>query len=256
MFLRITEEKLTYFRKKNEMNIAIAGYGRMGREVESVALERGHTISVVLDVDTTGTDDTECLRRSDVAIEFTVPGSAPEVIGKILKLGIPVVSGTTGWLAGYDEIASLAIQNKTSFIHSSNFSPGVFVLSRLNETLARYMSKIGGYDVSIEEIHHRAKLDAPSGTAIMLAGQIVAASDDYSGWVHSGEEAAGKVPVTSVREGVVPGTHQVTWKSEIDILTISHQALSRRGFAVGAVMAAEFIAGKRGVFKLEEIFGF
>lgn len=238
------------------MNIAIAGYGRMGREVESVALERGHVITVVIDADTAGSDETEYLTRSDVAIEFTVPGSAPEVIGRILKLGVPVVSGTTGWLSAYDEISSMAIRHNTAFIHSSNYSPGVFVLSRLNETLARYMSKIGGYAVSIEEIHHRAKLDAPSGTAIMLASQIAASGEDYSGWALSGEETAGKVPVRSVREGMVPGTHQVTWKSDVDILSVRHQAISRRGFALGAVMAAEFIAGKRGVFKLEEIFGF
>jgi 4-hydroxy-tetrahydrodipicolinate reductase len=238
------------------MNIALAGYGKMGHEVEAVALERGHKISLIIDIDNVERLNDGALGGTGAVIEFTVPGAAPEIISRILKAGIPVVSGTTGWLSRYDEIAALALSCESAFIHSSNYSPGVSMLSKLNAMLASYMQKIPGYSVSLEEIHHTAKLDAPSGTAIMLADQIIANNSDYSGWGDTETSDGCLVPIKSVREGLVPGTHHVRWTSEDDAIALSHAAFGRRGFALGAVMAAEYIAGKKGIFKIEEIFGF
>jgi 4-hydroxy-tetrahydrodipicolinate reductase len=242
--------------KKQRMNIALAGYGKMGRMVEVIALERGHKISLIIDVDNVDRLNSGALSGIDVAIEFTVPGAAPEIISRILRAGVPVVSGTTGWSSRYDEIAALAISSDTAFIHSSNYSPGVYMLSKLNAALAFYMESVSGYKASIEEIHHTAKLDAPSGTALMLSELIVKNNRNYSGWVDASTESDKLIPVRSVREGTVPGTHHVSWTSENDILTLSHVALGRRGFALGAVMAAETIATRKGVFKIDDVFGF
>lgn len=238
------------------MNLAIAGYGRMGHEIEAMAIERGHSISAIVDADSIGTVDWKAISGLDAVIEFTVPAAAPAVIASLLRAGIPVVSGTTGWLSRYEEMASLARECNTAFIHASNYSPGVFILSRLNQVLAGWMRKIGGYRASIEEIHHTAKLDAPSGTAIMLAEQIIDAGCGYSGWIQGGSDDPGEIPVNPVREGSVPGTHHVRWTSGMDAVTISHEAFGRKGFALGAVMAAEFIAGRKGVFTLVDLFGF
>lgn len=239
------------------MNIIIAGYGRMGHEVEAAALARGHNIIAKVDADGSDSFRWNEVSDADVAIEFTIPDAAPRVIASILKAGIPVVSGTTGWLSQYDEMAALAINHNTAFIHSSNYSPGVYILSRINRELAECMNKIAGYSVSIEEIHHIAKLDAPSGTAVMLASQILGICPAYKGWAPQQNAAEpGTIPVLSVREGQVPGTHHINWKSENDIISLSHKAFSRKGFALGALLAAEFIAGKKGVYDLKEVFGF
>lgn len=238
------------------MNIALAGYGKMGHEVEAVARERGHQIALIIDIDNIDRLNPGALAGIDVVIEFTVPGAAPEIISSMLKTSIPVVSGTTGWLSRYDEISALAIKHQTSFIHSSNFSPGVYMVSRVNSLLASYVLLVPGYKVSIEEIHHAAKLDSPSGTAIMLSDQIVANNDSYSGWTGMPEDNHGLIPIKSVREGKVPGTHHVRWTSGIDAITLSHEAFSRKGFALGAVMSAEYIAGRKGIFRMEDIFGF
>ncbi len=238
------------------MNIALAGYGKMGHEVEAIALERGHRVPLIIDIDNIDRLNPGALAEVDVVIEFTVPGAAPEIIGMMLKSSKPVVSGTTGWLSRYDEISALAIRHQTAFIHSSNYSPGVYMVSRLNAMLASYMMLIPGYDVSIEEIHHTAKIDSPSGTAIMFSEQIVRNNDRYNGWTNTGEEISTLLPIKSVREGMVPGTHHIRWKSDKDSITLSHEAFGRKGFALGAVMSAEFIAGKKGIFRIEDIFGF
>jgi 4-hydroxy-tetrahydrodipicolinate reductase len=239
------------------MKVLLAGYGRMGKEIEKVVKERGHQVAAVIDLGS-GLDNSDSgYRDIDVAIEFTIPESAPGMISRMLRLSLPVVSGTTGWLHRYEEMATLAVENNTSFIHSSNFSPGVYLLSRINSELAKCIGKIGGYKPSVEEVHHKAKLDSPSGTAIMLAEQIVAANKLFQGWTDSDKAASEEmISVASLREGDVPGTHHVIWTSPEDSITISHEAFGRRGFAVGAVMAAEYIASRTGVFNLEQVFGF
>lgn len=237
------------------MKIGIAGYGRMGHEVESAAGSMGHETLVVSEAGMAGSGIEEMLNGVDVVIEFTVPSEAPALITRILRAGVPVVSGTTGWLERYDAVAAIALRSNTSFIHSSNYSPGVYILSKVNSYLAECMRSFRGYRASIDEVHHAAKLDAPSGTAIMLAGQIIAAGG-YNAWKRGEEAGDAEIPVRSVREGLVPGIHHVKWRSAEDVITLSHEAFGRRGFAVGAVMAAEFITGRKGVFTIGDVFGF
>ncbi len=238
------------------MNIALIGYGRMGHEVESAALERGHAVKVIIDEMNIGDMKPENFRDIDAAIEFSVPGSAFSNISKCLEMGVPVVSGTTGWLHDYDKAVRLCIKYGTSFIHSTNFSIGVNILFRLNSDLAGLMERYGNYRPSIEEIHHVRKLDAPSGTALTLAKAITTRHNQYRGWSSGETTAANTIPVNSVREGNVPGTHIVAWSSEIDTIVISHEAKSRKGFAHGAVVAAEFISGRKGVFTMDDVLGF
>jgi 4-hydroxy-tetrahydrodipicolinate reductase len=238
------------------MNIALIGYGRMGREIESVALAKGHKIGLIIDINNKGDLNSLRLAGIDVAIEFSSPDSALENISKCLELSVPVVSGTTGWLKDYEKAAELCITNNTSFVHSSNFSIGMNILFRLNEELAKQMSGYKEYSVSIEEIHHTKKLDAPSGTAISLARGIVAQHSQYKKWCFENDKSEGCIPIQSVREGSVPGTHIVSWDSETDIISISHEAKNRKGLALGAVVAAEFIRSKKGVFSMSDVMGF
>lgn len=236
------------------MRIALLGYGRMGREVESAAAAGGHT--VVIRTDINNQDDFNSITASgcDVAIEFSGPEAAADNIILALSLGVPVVSGSTGWLARYDEVAGFCNTKNGSFIHSSNYSIGVNLLFRLNAEMARMMNLLPGYSAALEEIHHINKLDAPSGTAITLAGDIARLHHTYSGWQKEGEKAdPEKIPVSSVREGTWPGIHSVRWKSDDDIITLKHEALSRRGFASGAILAAEFISTRKGVFTMADV---
>ena len=238
------------------MNIALIGYGRMGREIEEAALGRGHVISII--IDEINTVDLKPVNFSEVgvAIEFSVPGSAFSNIKKCLEMGIPVVSGTTGWLHDYDKAAEICRKNETSFIHSANFSIGVNMLFRLNSVLAGLMASYPSYSPSIEEIHHVKKLDAPSGTAINLANTITACHKGYKGWTSEPGGPENVVHIHSVREGNVPGTHIVTWNSEIDSISLKHEARNRKGFALGAVVAAEFIAARKGIFTMDDVLGF
>ena len=174
----------------------------------------------------------------------------------VLLAGVPVVSGTTGWLKDYVSAAELCRKNGTSFIHASNFSIGVNLLFRLNSELAKHMRNFSDYKVSIEEIHHTKKLDAPSGTAITLAEGIMKQHAGYDGWCLEPKKADGKIPISAIREGDVPGTHTVTWDSEIDTLSLRHEAKNRKGFALGAVVAAEFIHTRKGVFTMSDVLGF
>lgn len=229
------------------MNIALFGYGKMGRMIEQIALERGHQIAGRIDVDTQHID----YEKMDVAIDFSTPEAAFSNITNCLKKRVPVISGTTGWLRDYDKAAKICEKEGGAFIYSSNFSLGVNVFFELNAYLAKMMKSLSQYRVEIEEIHHTQKLDAPSGTAISLADGIIAESG-YSNW-KLGPAADNEIPINSIREGDVAGTHTVTYRSEIDNLQIRHEAHGRRGFAMGAVVAAEWIMGKRGIFTMKDV---
>jgi 4-hydroxy-tetrahydrodipicolinate reductase len=238
------------------MNIALIGYGRMGHEIESIAIRRGHSIKLIVDQDNENDLNKANLDGIDVAIEFSSPTAAFSNVCKCLIENIPVVSGTTGWLEHYDEVVEVCNKNKTAFIHSSNFSIGVNLLFRLSSDLAGQMERYHDYHVSIEEIHHTKKLDAPSGTAIKLAGDIAEKHSQYINWCFDKDKTDKCIPISSVREGVVPGTHTVTWDSEIDTISLKHVAKNRKGLALGAVVAAEFIHKKKGVFTMNDVMGF
>jgi 4-hydroxy-tetrahydrodipicolinate reductase len=238
------------------MNIALIGYGRMGHEIESVALGRGHIIKLIVDKENLSDLNEVSTREIDVVIEFTTPETALENILKCLNMKIPVVCGTTGWLNDYSKAADVCNENGVSFIHSSNFSIGVNILFKLNSVLAKYLSHYTDYKPFIEEIHHTKKLDAPSGTAITLAKGISDQHPDYNGWCFVNQESDGKIKVRSVREGTVPGTHTIMWDSDVDSITLKHETKNRKGLALGAVVAAEFICTRKGVFTMDDVLGF
>jgi 4-hydroxy-tetrahydrodipicolinate reductase len=238
------------------MNIALIGYGRMGHEIEEMVLRRGHTVKLIIDIDNRHDFVEGKFGEIDAVIEFTVPESAFSNISKCLMMKKPVVSGTTGWLNDYGKAVELCSRNATAFIHSSNFSIGVNILFRLNSELAAIMDKLNEYKVSIEEIHHVKKLDAPSGTAISLAEGIIKKNKGYNGWSFPDKPAPDRIPVKSVREGAVPGIHAVEWYSDIDRISLRHEAMGRKGFALGAVLAAEYIAVRKGVFTMNDVLGF
>jgi len=238
------------------MNLALIGYGRMGHEIEAVALKRGHVLKLIIDIDNQEDLNPDNLKGIDAAIEFSFPAAALGNILKCLENRIPVVSGTTGWLENYGKAAEACKKYSTSFIHSSNFSIGVNLLFKLNSELAKHMDKYRDYSVSLEEIHHTKKLDAPSGTAITLTDGIIKNHSGYEGWAFPGEATGKKIPVNAVREGNVPGTHIVTWDSEVDTITLRHEARNRKGLALGAVVAAEYINGREGVFTMNDVMGF
>jgi len=228
----------------------------MGHEIEEMAKRRGHTIKLIIDINNQQDFVPVNLKEIDVAIEFSSPSAAFLNIVKCLEEGIPVVSGTTGWLDKYDRVVDICKKKKTSFIHASNFSLGVNLLFRLNKDLAKHMQRYSGYNASIEEIHHTKKLDAPSGTAIDLANAITENHSDYDGWCPGNESTDTKIPIRSIREGVVPGIHTVKWESDIDSLILKHEARNRRGLALGAIVAAEYIYSKEGIFTMNDVMGF
>lgn len=229
------------------MKIALLGYGKMGKVIEKIALERGHEIVLKK-----GSNDSfSGLENANVAIDFSVPNCAVENISTCLKMNIPVVSGTTGWLEKYDEMVTLCQQKNGSFIYGSNFSLGVNIFFELNEYLAKMMSNLEQYNVSIEEIHHTQKLDAPSGTAISLANGIIKNSD-YTNWTLD-KANKNEIHIDAKRIENVPGTHSIFYNSEVDQIEIKHTAHSREGFALGAVIAAEWILNKKGVFTMKDV---
>jgi 4-hydroxy-tetrahydrodipicolinate reductase len=238
------------------MNIALIGYGRMGHEIETIAIKRGHVVKLIIDEDNTGDLNEVNLREINAAIEFSSPDAALSNITKCLENRVPVVSGTTGWLENYNKAVNTCKKYTSSFIHSSNFSIGVNLLFRLNMELAKYMEQYGEYRVSIEEIHHTKKLDAPSGTAITLANEITNSHSGYEGWCFDNEKRKNRIPISAIREGMVPGTHTVVWDSDIDSISLRHEAKNRKGFAVGAVVAAEFIHLREGIFTMNDVMGF
>ncbi|KAF2326056.1 MULTISPECIES: 4-hydroxy-tetrahydrodipicolinate reductase [Flavobacterium] len=229
------------------MKIALLGYGKMGKVIERIALERGHEI--VLKKDEFNTYDG--LSTADVAIDFSVPSAAVSNISASFNANVPVVSGTTGWLEHYDEMIALCNEKKGGFISSSNFSLGVNIFFGLNEYLAKIMKQFDSYKVSMEEIHHIHKLDAPSGTAISLA-QGVIENSNYANWTLE-EAKANEIHIEAKRIGEVPGTHTVNYDSAIDSIEIKHTAHNREGFALGAVIAAEWLAGKQGIFSMKDV---
>ena len=232
------------------MKIALLGYGKMGKTIERIALERGHSIVAIIDKDTSDTD----FSKADVAIDFSIPSEAFNNIKKSFDSNVPIVSGTTGWLEHYELAVKLCKEKDGAFIYASNFSLGVNLFFELNKKLASIISRIKEYDVSLEEIHHTQKLDAPSGTAITLAEGIIENSDKES-WRLGVTESDKEIPIISKREGTVPGTHIVKYTSSVDEIEIKHTAKSRDGFALGAVIAAEWLVGKKGVYTMKDILG-
>lgn len=230
------------------MNIALLGYGKMGKTIEQIAIKRGHNIVLTVDKDDTDYD----ISKADVAIDFSIPSVAFNNISTCINHNVPVISGTTGWLDHYDDAVALCKEKKGAFIYASNYSLGVNIFFELNKTLAKMMSALKQYNVSMEEIHHTQKLDAPSGTAISLANDIIAQHAEYDAWkLDEGNQTI--IPITAKRIEDVPGTHSVDYSSEVDTITIEHIAHNRQGFALGAVVAAEWIAGKTGVFTMNDV---
>ena len=230
------------------MKIALLGYGRMGKTIAQYAKKRNHEIVYILDKDRQEGD----LSSADVAINFSVPEAAVDNIKLALKQKIPVVSGTTGWLSDYDEVTNYCIAQEAAFLYASNFSIGVNLFFKINQYVAKLMkSHQKDYNVSIEEIHHIHKLDAPSGTAITLAEGILEHSD-YNDW-ELGKGDTKKLSIKAVREEEVPGTHTVSYQSSIDQIKIQHQAFKRDGFALGAIIAAEWLNGKQGIYSMSDV---
>jgi len=229
------------------MKIALLGYGKMGQVIEKIALERGHEI--VLKKDEFNTYDG--LSTADVAIDFSIPAVAVSNISSALNANVPIISGTTGWLEHYDEMVTLCKEKNGAFISSSNFSLGVNLFFELNDYLAKIISKFDNYKVEMEEIHHTQKLDAPSGTAISLAKGIIENSN-YTKWTLENAKS-NEILIDAKRIENIPGTHTVTYNSEVDTIEIKHTAHNRDGFALGAVIAAEWIVGKKGVFSMTDV---
>tara|TARA_B100000767_G_C19774573_1_gene541842 strand:+ start:4460 stop:5164 length:705 start_codon:yes stop_codon:yes gene_type:complete len=230
------------------MKIALLGYGRMGKAIELIAVERGHYVVAKIDQDETYGN----LSDADVAINFSIPEAAAENIKTALKINIPVVCGTTGWLDQLKEVEDFCKAKESAFIYASNFSVGVNLFFKLNEVLAKLMSSHKRYQITMKEIHHIHKLDAPSGTAITLAEGIVDQSD-YTQWTLDKATKENMLPIEVERTGEVPGNHAIKYESSVDSITIEHEAHSRNGFALGAVIAAEWIQNKKGVFSMNDV---
>ena len=237
------------------MRIALLGYGKMGKMIERIAVSRGHQVVLVVDLDNRADCSVEQLRQADVAIEFTTPAVAVDNYKWCMDAGVPVVSGTTGWLDRWEEVVGYCREKGGGFFYASNFSIGVNIFFRLNKYLAKMMDNFRDYKIFIEETHHIHKLDAPSGTAITLAEGIIKNHSAYRSWIlYLGEELGEDVlPVAAKRIGEVPGIHGVTYKSAVDEIEIRHSAFSREGFAQGAVFAAEFLFGKKGVYGMDDL---
>ncbi len=237
------------------MKIAIIGYGKMGREIEKVAHERGHETILKITRENTSELTADNLSKADVAIEFSTPSSAFENIIQCFEARIPVVSGTTGWGDKMEEAEKICREKEGCLFHASNFSLGVNILFSLNRWLAGVMDHFPQYRVNIYEVHHVHKKDAPSGTAIKLADDLKSKLKKVEGWTGKQEGSPSLVPIKSERKGEVPGTHIVSYKSVFDEIEISHRALGRKGFAEGAVAAGEFVKGKKGVYSMKDLLG-
>ncbi|MCK5815287.1 MAG: 4-hydroxy-tetrahydrodipicolinate reductase [Flavobacteriaceae bacterium] len=232
------------------MKIALLGYGRMGQAIEKIAVERGHEIVLKIDINSGEYD----ISKADIAIDFSIPSSAFDNIINCFKNNVPVVSGTTGWLKRYNEAIEICNKNSGGFISATNFSLGVNIFFELNEQLAKMMSTLDDYSISMEEIHHTKKLDAPSGTAITLAEGVIKNSSKKT-WALDATNKIDEIPIVAKRIDDVPGTHSVTYKSSIDTIEIKHTAHNRQGFALGAVVAAEWLVDKTGVFSMKNVLG-
>ncbi|MBN2614462.1 MAG: 4-hydroxy-tetrahydrodipicolinate reductase [Bacteroidales bacterium] len=234
------------------MKVIISGYGRMGKMIERISEERTHKILALLDTEA----DWKQLEHRDltnaVVIDFSLPEVAVPNLYRCFNLGLPVVTGTTGWYGHLEEVKATCTEQKGSLFYAPNFSLGVNLFFYVNKIMAKAMAQVEGYRCSMKEIHHIHKLDAPSGTAIKTAEDILAMNPNLTRWVNQESSTEGELPIESVREDEVPGTHEVFYDSEVDILTLKHEARSRKGFALGAVLAAEFLLGKKGIFTMED----
>lgn len=238
------------------MKIALIGYGKMGKTIEQIARQRGHQIVSIIDINNTADFENEAFRSADVAIEFTTPATALGNYMRCFAANVPVVSGTTGWLEHLDEVKAKCEQEGKTFFYASNFSVGVNIFFALNRYLAKIMNRFPAYDVRMTEVHHIHKLDAPSGTAITLAEGILENVERKKRWTLETAEQPTDLPIHAIREGEVPGIHEIIYESEADTISIKHDAKSRAGFALGAVIAAEFTAGKKGFLGMNDLFHF
>jgi len=236
-----------------KLKIILIGYGRMGHEVERVAKKRGHQVLMTIDQDNRGELNPTNLQNADVAIEFSLPDAAYNNIMSCLQAGVPVVSGTTGWLDEMSAVKKYCHQHGRAFFHAANFNIGVNLFFKLNEYFARIMNDYSNYEVEVEETHHVHKVDAPSGTAKKLADILLASIGRKKRWRKETAENPEDLAVRSIREDEVPGIHRVMYHSDFDDIEIKHSAKSREGFALGAVMAAEFVQGKQGVFSMDDL---
>ena len=238
------------------MKIALIGYGKMGKTIEQIALNRGHQIVSIVDINNPEEFQSANFKSADVAIEFTTPATAFDNYMKSFAAGVPVVSGTTGWLDRIGEIKEKCEKEGKTFFYASNFSIGVNIFFALNKYLAKIMNNFPSYNISMTETHHIHKLDAPSGTAITLAEGIIENVDRKDRWTLETAEQPTDLPIHAIREGEVPGIHEVTYESDVDYNSIKHDAKSRAGFALGAVVAAEFTAGKKGFLGMDDMLKF
>lgn len=239
----------------NAMKIALIGYGKMGKAIEEIALQRGHEIVLKIDVNNAAELTAANLQKADAAIEFTGPESAFSNVMKCLEYGVPLVCGSTGWLGKLDEVKAYCNQQNGCFLYASNFSVGVNIFFEINKRLAELMKAHTGYNVSMEEIHHTQKKDAPSGTAVSLAEQVMEKIDWKNKWVNNETNNPKELSIISKRIDPAPGTHTVRYQSAIDTIDIVHTAHNRTGFATGAVLAAEFVKGKKGIFSMKDVLG-
>lgn len=238
------------------MKIALVGYGKMGKTIEQIALSRGHEIVSIIDINNPDDFESAAFKSADVAIEFTTPATAFDNYMKCFAANVPVVSGTTGWTARMSEIKEMCEKEGKTFFYASNFSIGVNIFFALNKYLAKVMNNFPSYDVRMTEVHHIHKLDAPSGTAITLAEGILENIDRKDRWTLETAEKTTDLPIHAIREGEVPGIHEIIYESDVDTISIKHDAKSRAGFALGAVVAAEFTAGKKGFLGMSDLFHF
>ncbi len=238
------------------MKIALIGYGKMGKAIEEIALQRGHEIVLRVSIDNLEDNTIEKIRKADVAIEFSGPDSAFENLVRCMDAGVPAVCGSTGWLDRYQEARTICLDSGGAFLYASNFSVGVNIFFELNKKLAALMAPYPEYEVSLVEIHHTQKRDAPSGTAITLAEQVLAKIPGKKSWVNSSSHRPDELEILSERVDPAPGTHKVRYSSAIDEIEIIHTAHNRQGFAMGAVLAAEFIQNKKGIFTMKDVLGF
>ena len=235
------------------MKIAIIGYGKMGKEIEKICIERSHEISLIIDIHNQADLNQANLKKVDVAIDFTTPASVVTNILTCFDACIPIVVGTTGWNNDFKQISEICVQKNLALFHASNYSIGVNILFAVNEYLATLMNKFPQYDVSLEETHHTQKLDAPSGTAISLANQIISKLDRKKKWALNTTSGSESLKIKAIKKGDVNGIHEIRYESEVDYLTIKHFARSRKGFALGAVLAAEYIKDKKGIFTMRQL---
>ncbi len=225
----------------------------MGKEIEKMALERNHKVGVIIDIENLGDFTADNLQSADVALDFSQPASAFSNIVKCFDARLPVVSGTTGWLDRFDEVLSICKEKEGTFFYASNFSPGMNIFFHLNKYLAGIMNSFKDYEISIEETHHTRKLDAPSGTAIKLADDIISLLDRKNKWEQGISTESDSIKIISVRKGNIAGIHTIDYDSPMDLIEIKHSAKSRKGFALGAILAAEFIKDKKGFFTMNDL---